>query len=299
MPISSYRFIDPLTLAAISNLELLAKTVVDGFMIGAHQSPVPGAGLEFNQFRSYQPGDDVRRVDWKLFARSDRYYIRESEVETSITVRFILDASASMLHEESKISKFNYARFLIASLGYLAHLQGDAIGIYAINDKEISLLTPKGDHQHLHRFIHELEKIKAVGIWPNWDELENIFLSGQKRELVIFVSDMYEYSNEIREVLRKLHALKNEVILFQLTGRNELDFTYEGALTFEDLETGKKIQANSEQIRKSYLKKFRESQNELRQTLHDNQIEYQQLILDQPLDFALRSYLSQRAKLSI
>ena len=96
MPISSYRFIDPLTLAAISNLELLAKTVVESFMIGAHQSPVPGAGLEFNQFRSYQPGDDVRRVDWKLFARSDRYYISESEVENSITVRFILHAIAWM-----------------------------------------------------------------------------------------------------------------------------------------------------------------------------------------------------------
>ncbi len=298
MPISSYRFIDPLTLAAISNLELLAKTVVDGFMIGAHQSPVPGAGLEFNQFRSYQPGDDVRRVDWKLFARSDRYYIRESEVETSITVRFILDASASMLHEESKISKFNYARFLIASLGYLAHLQGDAIGIYAINDQDVFQLTPKSNHQHLHRFIHELENFTAVGVWPDWNELESIFISENKRELIIFVSDMYENNDEIREVLRKLHALKNEIILFQLIGRKELDFTYEGALTFEDLETGKRIQANSDQVRKAYLEKFESTQNELQRTLHDNQIEYQQLILDQPLDFALRSYLSQRAKLS-
>lgn len=297
MQISSYRFIDPVTLASISNLELLARTVVDGFMLGVHQSPIPGVGLEFNQFRSYQPGDDVRRVDWKLFARSDRYYVRESEVETSIIVRFILDASASMLHQENNVSKFDYARFLIASLGYLAHQQGDAIGIYAINDKNISFITPKGDHQHLHRFIHELEETKAIGIWPNWNELESIFISGQKRELVIFVSDMYEYNNEIREVLQKLYALKNEVILFQLTGRKELDFTYEGAITFEDLETGKKIQADSEHVRKSYLRKLRKNQAKLQQTLLDHQIEFQQLILDQPLDFALRSYLTQRAKL--
>ena len=294
MPISSYRFIEPRILSSISDLTLLAKTVVDGFMLGVHQSPKPGAGLEFSQFRSYEPGDDPRRIDWKLYARSDRYYVRESEIETSVSIRFILDASASMLHEDSGISKFNYARFLVASLGYLAHQQGDAIGFYGLNNKQIHHLAPKRQHQHLHRFLHELENLEADGIWPNWSGVERLFTISGSRELVVVVSDMHEQNREILEVMSKLVALKNEVILFHIMGRNELEFSFQGSLTFEDLETGSTLQVNADEARKEYLKKIQADMRSLRKILHDQHIDYQLFTLDQPLDFALRDYLARR-----
>jgi uncharacterized protein (DUF58 family) len=126
--------LDPKVLMTIKDLPLLAKTVVDGFMNGFNKSTVKGPGLEFSQYRSYQPGDDLRWLDWRMFARSDRYYIRESEVETSISVRFLVDASASMNHDDNGVKKIDYARFLTASLAYLANLQGDAVGLYVFQD---------------------------------------------------------------------------------------------------------------------------------------------------------------------
>jgi uncharacterized protein (DUF58 family) len=295
---SSYRFIDPHVLAAIADLHLLTKTVVDGFMLGANQSPRPGVGLEFNQYRSYQPGDDLRRIDWKMYARSDRYFVRESEIETSITVQFVLDASASMMHEEQGIAKFNYARFLIAALGYLANMQGEAIGLDAVSDETITHIPAKRDHQQLHRFLHELERLRPRGRWPGWKNLESGFNAEQKRGMIVFVTDMHEEENEITAVLSKLSALKNEVLLFNIIGRNEIDFLYEGALTFEDLETGKSVQVDALRARKSYLAAMQNKLRVMKQTLHNLGITNELFVIDQPLDFALRTYLTQRMKLA-
>ncbi len=297
MPVSSYRFIDPHILAAISDLRLLAKTVVDGFMLGANQSPRPGVGLEFNQYRSYQPGDDLRLVDWKMYARSDRYYVREADIETSITVRFILDASASMAHEDSGMVKFDYARFLAAALSYLAHTQGEAVGLEIINDTAVTHLPPKRDHQQLHRLLHELERVRPQGVWPDWKKLEGIFAATQKREMIVLVSDMHEQRDEIFAALSKLSARRNEVLFFHLLGRNEIDFNYEGFLTFEDLESGQTAQVEASRAREIYLDRMQKKMQQLKQALHDENISYTLLTLEQPLDFALRQYLTQRMKL--
>jgi uncharacterized protein (DUF58 family) len=297
MPSANYRFIDPHILAAISDLRLLAKTVVDGFMLGANQSPRPGVGLEFNQYRSYQPGDDLRLVDWKMYGRSDRYYVREADIETSITVRFILDASVSMAHEDNGIVKFDYARFLVAALGYLAHTQGEAVGLEIISDAAITHLPPKRDHQQLHRFLHELERANPKGVWPDWKKLEGIFTATQKREMIVFVSDMHEQRDEIFAALSKLSALRNEVLFFHLLGRNEIDFNYEGFLTFEDLESGQTVQVDASRAREIYLDRMQKKMQQLKQTLHDENINYTLFTLEQPLDFALRRYLTQRMKL--
>lgn len=298
MPVSSYRFIDPHILAAISDLHLLAKTVVEGFMLGANQSPRPGVGLEFNQYRSYQPGDDLRLVDWKMYARSDRYYVREADIETSITVRFILDASASMAHEDSGTVKFDYARFLVAALGYLAHLQGEAVGLELITDAAVTHLPPQRDHQQLHRFLHELERARPQGVWPDWKKLEGIFTATQKRELIVFVSDLHEQRDEIFAALSKLSALRNEVLFFHLLGRNEIDFNYDGFLTFEDLESGRAVQVDASRARTAYLEQMQQKLRRLKQTVHDENINYALFTLDQPLDFALRQYLTHRLKLA-
>lgn len=157
------RLLDPKILMAIKDLSLAAKTVVDGFMTGVNKSRIKGPGLEFSQYRSYQPGDDLRWLDWKMYGRSDRYYIRESEVETSISVRFLIDASGSMKHEDSGYTKIDYARYLAASLAYLASLQGDAIGLYVFQNKGLFSLAARQDFQHLSRLFYQLEHIQAGG----------------------------------------------------------------------------------------------------------------------------------------
>ncbi len=295
--VSNYRFIDPHVLAAISDLHLLAKTVVDGFMLGANQSPLSGAGLEFNQYRSYQPGDDLRRVDWKMYARSDRHYVREAEVETSITVRFVLDASASMAHTEAGIKKFDYARFMIAALGYLAHQHGDAIGLEALSNVTVAHLPPKREPQQLHRLLHELERLEPHGGWPQPSHWQRMLETAQRRELLVIVSDVHEYEREITDALSKFRALHHEVILFQILGRDEVEFRHEGFLTLEDLETGRTVEIEGAAARRSYLTAMQSRLAEVKRTLQNQDIAYELFFLEQPLDFALRRYLTQRMKM--
>lgn len=292
----AHRFIDPRALAAIKDLALIARTVVDGFMFGGHQSRMAGAGLEFNQYRSYQPGDDLRRLDWKLYARSDRFYVRESEGETSVSVRFVLDASASMAHEEDGLSKFDYARFLAASLAYLASRQGDAVGLYALRDGPMTAMEPQRGPQHLHRLLHALEGLEARGVWPRWETVEQFFTVATHRDLIVVVTDLHEQKEEIRTVLAKVQALKNEVLLFHLLGRRERDFSYEGVLAFEELETGRVMQVDADRVRRGYREAVAGHLRALRQELHDLGVTYTLITLDQPLDGVLRTFLTRRMR---
>lgn len=298
MALSRYKFLDPHVLAAIGDLEIVARTVVDGFLLGMHQSPKIGAGLEFSQYRSYEPGDDLRRVDWKMYARSDRYYVRDSEIESSIAIHFLLDASASMLHEDRSLRKFDYARMLIASLAYLAHQQGDAISLFALNDQQEHMLLPRAGKLHLHRLLHLLDQVTPQGVWPGWPDLENLFNAFSGRRLLVVISDLHEPAarDDIRTALKKLAALNNEVLLLHLMARNELDFSYEGFLTFEDLESGERIQADAARLRKQFQAQQTAYLDATRRAMHEHNIRYAMFATDQPLDQALRTYLSQRAR---
>lgn len=292
---SKEKFIDPKVLATIKDLPLLAKTVVEGFLSGQNQSLRRGAGLEFSQYRSYQPGDDLRQLDWKMFARSDRYYIREAEVDTNITVRFIVDGSASMAHEDvNGLSKMEYARFLVASLAYLATVQGDAVGLYVLHEQQLINLTPRSDNMHLQRFWHQLAEIKPSGRFPDAATAANMLTDRRQKELTVFVTDLYEHEHEITDLLFKLGAQRHELLLFHLMSRNELEFAFEGTLTFEDLETGQTLQVGTAEQRHPYLEKL---QNWLQQTEKDmrhRQIAYDRFVTDEPLDKALRAFLKNR-----
>ena len=266
-------------------------------MMGAHKSFQKGAGMEFSQYRSYQPGDDLRQLDWKLFARSDRYYIRESEIETSISVRFVLDASASMNHEDNGITKIEYARFLAASLAYLANSQGDATGLYILQKKEIISLTPRYDPQHLQRFFFHLSQIKPGGTFAGNELTESIFTNSSRKELVIFITDMYEQEEEINKIISRFKAFKNEVVVFHLMGNNEIDFSYKGNLTFEDWETGRTVEVATDELRNTYIKTLQQQLLNIRTKLLDMDVTYRLQLISQPLDQALRDFLVQRNKL--
>ncbi|TCC87089.1 DUF58 domain-containing protein [Pedobacter frigiditerrae] len=284
---------------AIKDLNLSAKATIDGFMNGINKSTIKGPGLEFSQYRSYQPGDDLRTLDWKMFARSDRYYIRESEVETNIAVRFLVDASASMNHSDGDFTKIEYARYLTACLAYLANLQGDAIGLYIFKNTELFAMVAKQDYQHLARLFFQLEQINPAGTFTKPIHYKEIFTGTQKRELLVFVTDLYQEQEEIFTLLDTLNTLRHEIVVFHVLSRNELDLDFKGYSTFEDLETGQIIQIDQAKARKDYKEKLTKYLEETRIKMLDRRIYYRTVATDEPLDQALRDFLKQRSKLRI
>lgn len=293
------KLLDPKILMAIKDLSLSAKMTIDGFMNGINKSTVKGPGLEFSQYRSYQPGDDLRSLDWKMFARSDRYYIRESEVETNIAVRILIDASASMNHSDGDFTKIDYAKYLGASLAYLANLQGDAIGLYVLKNSGIFSMTPKQDYQHLARLFYQLEQIHPDGTFTKPIHHKELFAGAQKRELLIFVTDLYQKDDEIIKLLDTLNTLRHEIVVFHVLSRNELDLDFKGYTNFEDLETGETIQIDQSKARKDYQHKLNAYLENTRIQLLDRGIFYRTITTDEALDQALRDFLKQRSKLRI
>jgi len=293
------KLLDPKILMAIKDLNLSAKMTIDGFMSGINKSTIKGAGLEFSQYRSYQPGDDLRSLDWKMFARSDRYYIRESEVETNISVRILIDASASMNHSDGDFTKIEYARYLAASLAYLANLQGDAIGLYVLNHNGIFSMAAKQDYQHLARLFYQLEQIDPDGAFTKPIAYKELFAGAQKRELLIVVTDLYQKDEEIINLLDTLNTLRHEIVVFHILSKNELELDFKGYTTFEDLETGATIQIDQAKARNTYKSKLATYLEETRVKMLDRRIFYRMLSTDEALDQALRDFLKQRSKLKI
>ena len=284
---------------AIKDLALAAKTTVDGFMAGIHRSNVKGPGMEFSQYRSYQPGDDLRSLDWKMFARSDRYYIRESEIETSISVRFLIDASGSMNHKDELFTKLEYAGYLAASLGYLAHQQGDAIGLYVFKDGSLFSLPARRDHQHLARFMYQLENITAAGSFTNPIQYKDLFAASSKRELLLFITDFYQKDHELFDLLDSLIILRHEITVLQVMAQNEMELNYKGYSSLQDLETKQIIRIDAPETRKQYQIQLAGFIDSVRMQLLDKNISYRLMKTDQPIDQALRDFLNQRHKLRI
>ncbi|MHA4894858.1 DUF58 domain-containing protein [Pedobacter sp. PWIIR3] len=293
------KLLDPKVLMAIKELSLAAKTTIDGFMTGINKSIIKGQGMEFSQYRSYQPGDDLRSLDWKMFARSDRYYIRESEIDTSISIRLVVDASASMSHQDGEFDKIAYARYLAASLAYLGNLQGDAIGLYVLNEDGISAMSPRQDFQHLARLYHQLEQIKPGKTFTRQIHYNELYAGSRKKELLIFITDMYQKDQDILGFLDTVNSLKHEVVVFHLMSQNELELDFKGYHTFEDLETGAVIQIDQDKARPVYKKKLNDYLEKTRKSMLDRHIFYRMIRTDQSLDLALRDFLNQRNKLKV
>jgi uncharacterized protein (DUF58 family) len=286
--------IRPEEILAIKDLSLAARRTIDGFMTGVHKGRVKGAGLEFSGYRSYQPGDDLRWLDWKRVARSDRYYIRESEIETSISVRLLVDASRSMDHRDGDFTKMDYARHLAAALAWLAHSQGDAIGLYIFREGQVFATPARRDPQHLARTFYQLETMQAGGVFGDAIAHRHIFLGEQKRELLIFITDFYERDGEIGRLLELLAALRHEVIVFHVMGGNEFTLDHRGYSQVEDLETGQRVPAGSASGFEAYSGRLAEWLAGVRMQCLDRQIAYQLMRMDQPMDQALRDFLKSR-----
>lgn len=291
----SSSIISPAVMMAIKDLPLAAKTTIDGFMSGLNKSNIKGTGLEFSQYRSYQPGDDLRWLDWKMYARSDRYYIRESETETSISVRFLIDASGSMAHKDGDFSKLDYARYLASSLAWLANLQGDAIGLYTFQNGQLFALPSRKDPQHLARLFYQLEQLQPAGQFTTPVHYNSIFTNSRQRELLLFISDLYQPHNEIMPLLESLSAYRHEVIVLHLMADNELNMDFGGYTTLQDLETGATVSVSSNTA-KEHLDKVQLWIEEQRKRLLEKNITYRLMRTSEPIDKALNDFLRQRNK---
>ena len=218
--------------------------LAEGFLSGVHAGKYFGEGMEFSNYRSYEAGDDLRLLDWKLMARSDRMYVKQSESERNLSFRVVLDASASMQYEEAGIGKFYFARILAATLGYLAYKQGDAIGLHIHNNngKLRQNLLPQHSSRQLERFFHLLENAHPSGAWTANRQLQNLIPAKAKREMVLIISDFYEKEDEISRIALHLGAQKHEVLLLHLMGKTEKRFHLNDLVAFEDLETGEIVE---------------------------------------------------------
>jgi uncharacterized protein (DUF58 family) len=288
--------LSPATLNSINGLELIARVIVEGFMSGSNKSQSVGAGQEFRQYRSYQQGDDLRQLDWKMFARSERYYIKEADIETNITVKFMLDASRSMSYEEKGITKLQYAKVMMAALAYLARKQGDTFGLFTVNDQEIKSILPRFEQQQFIRFLTELVQVKGEGKWEKSKGIEQLF-DHHGKEMIVFITDLYDDGEDIQHFISRLKTKRNEVIVFHLMGQHETHLDFEGSFTFEDLETGIKTKADTRTEQINYKTRVQDWLNQSRSWMLEKQINYHLVEMNESVEEVLRNFLTIRKRL--
>jgi uncharacterized protein (DUF58 family) len=289
------RFLDPAVLAGISSLDLLAKTVVDGFVAGLHRSPDFGFSQEFAEYRAYVPGDDLRHVDWNLYARTERCYLKRYRGETNSQLVVLLDASNSMEYTSGPPKKMDYARFISASLFYLAiRNQRDAAGLIVFDDEVRGYVRPSTRHGQLARLFAELEQAEPRARTDFGKPMQHFQQLLHRRGIVIVISDFYEQPETIVRAIEPLRFHGNDVVLFHLLDPQEIKPVLKGPALLVDLETEQEIEVIPEYTKTTYRAKMEAHIEQLRSRTRAAGMEYQLLVTDQPLDRALREYLSLR-----
>ena len=290
------QFLDPAVLGRIGNLELLARTVVDGFLTGLHRSPYLGFSMDFAEHRPYMPGDDIRRIDWKLYARTDRHYIKLFEADTNANFSVLLDLSRSMSYGSHSLAKLDYARYLAACLTYFSSRQRDRVGL-ATFDHEVVDFVP-ASMKHLDTILHTLDRAQAGRPGSLAAPMLHLTEILRRKGIVVVVSDFYEEPDEVIAALGPLRARGHDVIVFHVMDPYELEFPFEEASGFEDLETGEQIPVIPGKLKGDYVAMVRTHLDALEKRFRDNRIDYTLLDTSKPLDDALFQYLLARERLS-
>jgi uncharacterized protein (DUF58 family) len=291
------RFLDPAILARLGTMELKARTVVEGFLAGLHRSPYKGFSVEFAEYRQYLPGDDLNTLDWKIYARSDRHYVKKFEEETNLDCHLLLDVSASMGYKgAAPMSKLEYGSVLAASLAFLMKRQRDATGLMAFDDR-IRFRLPAGARAgHMHALLLALEKMEPGSHSNVARPLQQLAEALVKRSLVVLISDLLDEPESVIKGLRYLRFRGSDVIVFQVLDPNELTFPFRGASRFRDLESAEEVLAEPSAIRTAYLRELAGLTLRFDRELRGAGIDYVQLDTSQPLDFALVTYLAARER---
>ena len=290
------RFVDPKVLSRIGNLELVSRSVVDGFINGLHRSPFFGASVDFAEHRGYVPGDDIRRVDWRLYARTDRYYIKEYEADSNSNFAVLLDVSRSMGFGSEGMTKLDYGRMLAGCLTYLVHKQRDRVGLVAFDSDIVEFVPPSAKHMDV--CLHVLDRLKPANPGALRVPMSKVAEHFGRRGVLVLISDLYEEPDAVMEAIGPLRFRGHDMIVFHLLDRAELDFEYADPSAFEDLESGEQIPVVPETLAAQYRDLVQAHIRALAERFSANRIDYALINTSSPLDHALFSYLSTRERLT-
>ena len=291
------RFLDPELLARIGSLELLARAVVEGFMSGLHRSPYTGFSTEFTEYRQYNPGDDLRYLDWRLLGRTDRYFIKKYRADTNTQCHVLIDTSASMDYAHaSSVTKLQYAQFLAASIAYLLNRQQDAVGLVAFSDKVHTHVPARNRTGHMRTIFGTLSMLQPGGETRLAESLHHLAEILTRRGIVVLISDFYDYADRLKEAFQHLRFKGHDLVAFHVLDQNELDFDFtDPVLLLEDAETQEQMPVIPEVVTGGYRERMRQHVDDMRSCAAANHVDYEMLTTQQPLDFALFSFLSRRA----
>lgn len=289
------RFVDPAVLARIGNLDLVAKSVVDGLINGTHRSPFFGASVDFAEHRGYVAGDDIRRVDWRVYARTDKYYIKEFEADSNANFSVLFDISKSMAFGE-KISKLDYGKTLAACLSYLANNQRDRVGLVTFDSDIVNHIPPSA--KHLDVVLHTLDKAQATRPGRLGPPLRKLAEHFGRRGILVVISDFYDEPDEIFDAVGPIRHRGNDVVLFHVLDPAEIDFSFVEPSSFEDLETGDQIPIVPDALAKQYQSLIGAHIETLAKRASEQNVDYMLLNTAMPLDYALFRFLSMRERLA-
>ena len=291
------RLPDPALLASIGDLEMVARVTVDGTISGLHRSPFHGYSAEFSQYRHYRQGDDLKYIDWKLFARTDRLYTKQYRETTNLVAQLAIDASGSMgFRGRTGAAKIDYARLLGAALAYMISGQGDAVGLVVYDDALRQYLPSRAGPAHLRGLLVRLSKLQASGGTAAGTALRRSIDLLRRRGLLLIVSDLYDEDESVERELRRAARIGHEVAVFHVIARDEAEFPFRGEVELEDLETGRTVVAGAAVAAAAYRRDFEAFQERWRLRCQAWGIDYTRVMTDMPLDAALRAYLIRRAR---
>lgn len=294
------RFLDPVALARLGNLDLKARTIVEGALTGLHRSPHHGSSVEFAEHKEYSPGDEIRHIDWKAYGKFDRYYVKRFEQETELNAYLLLDRSGSMAYRGDGLSKLEYAAYLTSALAYLLIRQQDRVGLLAFGGGREVYVPPRARSNHLHDLAAAIEAIAGEGGHGETQAaaaLERVAeLAQRRRSLILLVSDLFDPEGaKVESLLRRLRVQRHDVAVIQVLDRDELELPFEGLTWFHSLEDERKLLADPRAIRDAYLGELGAFLGRLRRSCTDGDIGYQMASTAQPLERTLLDFLVARA----
>jgi uncharacterized protein (DUF58 family) len=290
------QFLDPAVIARLGTLELKARTIVEGFLSGLHRSPFKGFSVEFAEYRQYIHGDDLATIDWKVYARSDRYHVKKFEEETNLDCHLMLDVSGSMGYGSKGLTKLEYGSCLAASIAYLMNRQRDAVGLIAFDDRIVDMLPASARPGHLRALLLSLDRLRIGKDTDVSKPLHQLADSLIKRGIVVLISDLLDDPEAVLRGLKHVQFRGTDVIVFHVLDPDEIDFPFERATRFEDLETTEEIMAVPGLVREHYLRQMGGLIDRYKRELGVTGIDYQLLKTTDPLELALLAYLSTRAR---
>jgi uncharacterized protein (DUF58 family) len=295
-PNSRSTFLDPATIARLGSLDLKVRAIVEGFLTGLHRSPFKGFSVEFAEYRQYLPGDDLTTLDWKVYGRTDRHFVKKFEEETNLECHLLLDISRSMGYGSGSVTKIQYGSYLAGALAYLMTRQRDAVGLIAFDDKIVKMLRPSARSGHLTSLLVTLERLPIGNRTDVAKPLRDLAEAVRKRGLVVLISDLLDDVDRVLQGLKHFRYRGSEVIVFHVLDPAELHFPFDETARFRDMETQDEIVAVPEVVRSRYLEAIRGLQERYRRELRLAGIDYVMLDTSVPLETALTSYLMTRRR---